>query len=1063
MKKTTFVMLYVGIIAIHCRGSSNIGVKQGNDGNSGVFQPNNLTRASATISSAGGYINVGHTQLVIPAGAVEADTKITAELQEFPENIPGAKHLGKGVRFSPEGLQFLIPAELLLCYDSAATSGLNESSAMVYYRDENDNAVAIAGTVDPIRRCVKSHIEHFSSYVGAAFQEFAGNTAPTIGGANFLPATPFAGIPLRVRTQINDMNGSGATGTIVSAFLNYRTVGAPTYTKVALQPDLTDDTVTNRYSYLIPAANVTLAGIEYYFEATDNLNITRTTAPTIRTVPSAATELRLNPVTTASTPLKIASGFARALTLQAADNLGGPWRNISLESFSISTPQLGIGQKTTPSALRFQGQAAGTGTVSATAGALTAVLYAEVVPGLLDHITITDANQVEITGTYMMGINQVLNFDVVGFDAYGNNAKILPAFATTGGIGSVTVDALGGHFTAGAGATTGMLTATVGGLTDTLDFFIYVPPVVASTAPVDGATGINYTNAGVAITFSKSMDTNTLTANMDNTCSGSVQVSADNFSTCVAMTSSTPQFFISDTLLMLNVAAPLAGGSVYRIRVLNSAKDTFGYPLPTTYTSTTGFTTVPDVTTPAIGSAITFTNVRNRDLTINWGAATDDSTSAANLQYKVVKDNISAANINTVALADAKTGADLIQDWQSGITSKVATGLNGTTTYHFAVLVRDAAGNRTLYGPATQATTTWMVTGNMAVGREHQSATLLGNGRILIAGGAASNVAQSTAEVFDPSGNNGFGAFLPTAAMSQARTEHTATRLGDGRVLIAGGRNYGSYLSSAEIFDANGNLGNGSFANTNAMSVQRQFHTATMLTDGRILIAGGYNNTGMTASSEIFDSVANGGFGAFQASPSMISARRGHTATRLLDGRVLIVGGQSNGNVILAVAEIFDPNGNNGAGSFTAAGSMTFGRAFHTASLLPDGRVIVSGGVNASFAPQNSAEVFDPVGNGGIGAFAATPTMPFASAFFANSVLPGGRILMTGGDPGGGNVSAVANVFDPLLNSGMGGFISAQNMSSPRRNHTSTPLMSGSVLICGGYNGSYLNSCEIFE
>ena len=88
----------------------------------------------------------------------------------------------------------------------------------------------------------------------------------------------------------------------------------------------------------------------------------------------------------------------------------------------------------------------------------------------------------------------------------------------------------------------------------------------------------------------------------------------------------------------------------------------------------------------------------------NWGSASDNLTAASSLEYKIVKDNTGAANINTVALADAKTGGDLLQDWTANITTKAVTGLAASTTYYFTVLVRDAAGNKAVYPVMSQAT-----------------------------------------------------------------------------------------------------------------------------------------------------------------------------------------------------------------------------------------------------------------------------------------------------------------------------------------------------------------------
>jgi len=109
---------------------------------------------------------------------------------------------------------------------------------------------------------------------------------------------------------------------------------------------------------------------------------------------------------------------------------------------------------------------------------------------------------------------------------------------------------------------------------------------------------------------------------------------------------------------------------------------------------------------PVAGTAISFSAVDTTSTTVNWGAATDAITAQTSLEYKLVKDNSAAAAIDTIAEIEAKTAGDLLMDWTANTTSKSVTGLSSATTYYFAVLVRDAAGNKTIYSPAGQATLT---------------------------------------------------------------------------------------------------------------------------------------------------------------------------------------------------------------------------------------------------------------------------------------------------------------------------------------------------------------------
>jgi len=112
--------------------------------------------------------------------------------------------------------------------------------------------------------------------------------------------------------------------------------------------------------------------------------------------------------------------------------------------------------------------------------------------------------------------------------------------------------------------------------------------------------------------------------------------------------------------------------------------------------------TIVDNTPPSFVTGISFSNVGTNSLTVNWGIAADNRDAQIMLQYKLVKDNTAAANINSTALADAKTGGDLLMDWAANTTTKVVTSLTGGATYFFAVLVKDAAGNQTLYMPQSQ-------------------------------------------------------------------------------------------------------------------------------------------------------------------------------------------------------------------------------------------------------------------------------------------------------------------------------------------------------------------------
>jgi WD40 repeat protein len=322
-------------------------------------------------------------------------------------------------------------------------------------------------------------------------------------------------------------------------------------------------------------------------------------------------------------------------------------------------------------------------------------------------------------------------------------------------------------------------------------------------------------------------------------------------------------------------------------------------------------------------------------------------------------------------------------------------------------------------------------TGDMSTGRAEHTATLLPNGKVLIAGGDSCsfiNYYQScpldSAEVYDPVA----GTFATTGKMSVTRFFHTATLLGNGKVLITGGHD-----ASAELYDPTP----GTFAaTTGSMSVGRSSHTATLLASGKVLIAGGSNSTGALATAELYDPNA----GTFTATGSMAAGRTSHTATLLANGKVLIAGGSNSTGAPLATTELYDP----AKGNFTAANSMLSPRIFHTATQLSNGNVLVTGGIAnlATGASLPSAEVYDVVA----GTFTATtgPMVTARDSHFA-VLLANGTVLVAGGSFGS-NGSFTAE----LYNTASGTFTETGGMETGRALAAAVLLLDGRVFVSGG-------------
>jgi hypothetical protein len=242
----------------------------------------------------------------------------------------------------------------------------------------------------------------------------------------------------------------------------------------------------------------------------------------------------------------------------------------------------------------------------------------------------------------------------------------------------------------------------------------------------------------------------------------------------------------------------------------------------------------------------------------------------------------------------------------------------------------------------------------MADARTFHRATLLADGRVLVTGGDGAYGPLASAEIYDPR----TARFSPTGSMVIASSLHTATLLPDGRVLVAGGGDSagGLCFPLAEIYDPT----TGTFTRTGALTTNRCGHTATPLADGRVLLAAGTSNwegTGFQSSAEIYDPKT----GKFTTTGSMAVAPGMATATLLSDGRVLVAGGNQVLDQSLASAEIYDPK----TGTFSPTGSMATARTFHTATRLFDGRVLVIGGDSDGWNIAGpflaSAEIYNPL------------------------------------------------------------------------------------------------------
>ena len=308
----------------------------------------------------------------------------------------------------------------------------------------------------------------------------------------------------------------------------------------------------------------------------------------------------------------------------------------------------------------------------------------------------------------------------------------------------------------------------------------------------------------------------------------------------------------------------------------------------------------------------------------------------------------------------------------------------------------------------------WAAAGNLNANRSESSLTLLKSGKALAVGG----VSLDTAETYDP----GSSSWTPTANnLSVQRWRHTATLLGDGTVLVAGSAQSSAAGRSAELYDP----GTDTWSATASMSTDRNWHTATLLPCGEVLVAGGQTAAGVVlASAERYNPKTR----TWRPAASLITGRWRATATLLVDGRVLVTGG-FNGSV-RASAELYDPN----ADTWTATtGNMTVARYHHDATLLPSGKVLIAGGLSTP-----TAELFNPA----TGTFTGTgfPSATLDMGVTA-TLLPNGRVLAVGG--------ALATTASTIYDPGAGAWTAGPAVSPSRDRHAATLLLDGRVLVAG--------------
>ena len=367
-----------------------------------------------------------------------------------------------------------------------------------------------------------------------------------------------------------------------------------------------------------------------------------------------------------------------------------------------------------------------------------------------------------------------------------------------------------------------------------------------------------------------------------------------------------------------------------------------------------------------------------------------------------------------------------------------------------------------------QVSSAWIPTGSLNTPRAFHTATLLLNGKVLVVGGSNGGIASSSAELYDPA----TGAWSITGSLNIVRFSRTATLLQNGKVLVVADAG-GATDTSAELYDP----ATGAWSTTGGLNQARSSFTATLLENGKVLVTGGWNTDSAVATAELYDPAT----GTWSVTGSLIQARYGQTATLLQNGKVLVAGGSDDGDGVtnLASAELYDP----ATGTWTSTGNLNTSRILHTATLLPNGKVLVAGGYfhnmvlvdvgfyAASPTSLNGAELYDPAS----GTWTVTGSLNTARDFHTATLLPDGKVLVGAGeqwtpsDPPCGLTASCLSFHNHLKNgelydSTTGTWIVTAALNAARSRHAATLIPDSAVLVAGGENDTgTLKSAELYK
>lgn len=364
----------------------------------------------------------------------------------------------------------------------------------------------------------------------------------------------------------------------------------------------------------------------------------------------------------------------------------------------------------------------------------------------------------------------------------------------------------------------------------------------------------------------------------------------------------------------------------------------------------------------------------------------------------------------------------------------IYTGTDGSNVPLDDIEIFDPAGN------AGTGSTTVMTSLPKGVG--YGKAVVLSTGKVLIVQGEWNrDVNQKSVFLYDPAGA---GSYQTLTELEFPRESSMGiVKISDTSILVVGG---GS--GRAEEYNPTANSGSGGTINP-AQALATSYHTSSLLTNGKVLVTGGYNDKGDGFDYvQLFTPGAQGESGTMVTLNNLNYDRVGHLAVPLSNGKVILFGGEDINNTPTNTVEIYDPSAAAGLGASTTLTPMLSARAYQTGHLLDNGKIILIGGSNENWDNITSVEIYDPSGGGS--SVALTPMNIARGWFHRSTLLSTGKILISGGYDVAWNITNTVEIYDPEAAAGAGSSTNLTNMNSYRYSHGAFALENGSVLLIGG-------------